>query len=276
LTNPADTGYYGTANLKTISGVFLNTTSQTQLVDVGFPTTVVANVNSVVVKDITDQYTLKQGVNYNAYTDGVEFTLNDYTTKQFYIQFNSQTNTTNTLIRTLNLNSVTQTIQNGQILYYGETTYTNTGSTGTFNFYINTQYATKLNNVTVIIDNTVIPASDITTTGTQIIVTGVNVGSGNTITIQVYYTAGAVSHPVSFLFVELVSAFGGIITPWFLGLAIMIMLYLPVYNVYSVKRKKNEKVDKDKTVFIGELSAITLVISIWIIIGMMYYAGVLA
>ena len=273
LTNPADPGSYGTANIKALKGVFLNTTSQEQLIDVGFPTGVVANVNSVIVKDITDQYTLQQGVNYNAYTDGVEFQLNNYTASQFYIQFNVKTNVTNALTQTLTLNSVSKTAQNGHVLYYGETTYTDTGSSGTFNFYIDTIDVTTLANATVIIDNTVIPSKDVTMTGTQIIVTGVYVTSGQTITVQVYYSSGKVPQTVSILFIELTKAFDGIITPWFIGLILLLLVNIPIYEIYATNKRKPKKTAKDKSMFLAELSMIWFAISLWIIMGLIYYAG---
>ena len=271
---PALNSTFGNINVKTLTGSFLNTTSVNQAISVGFPQNVTVNLNSIVVKDMTNQIKLKAGSNYFVNPAGLAFTYNNINSATFNIQWNVGTNITINQDQQLILTGISSTPDNGKTLWSGTAVFTNNGTGGSFNFYITLPDVTTIGNVTVIVGNSEISSSHIVISGNQIIINGVSIGQGKTVTIQVYYTSGQQTNTVSLLFVPLIPG-----ASWFTSLFVLFLGWtvglLIVIKNYEIRRRWRRNA-KDKSNFYGKIGIMMLILLVWILVYFLHYsAGVI-
>lgn len=270
ITVPGDAGYFGTVNLATLHGVFMNTTYQIQTVSVGFPSGITASISSIVVKDLTNGFTLTQGSNYAAYTNGVSFTQNNWYPVKYYISFTQQIVSVNNQNINVPMTSIGNSVLDGATYLVSTGTYVNQQNQQiSGNLYMSLPNAPLSSNLIVVINNQTVNSADVTVSGTQVIVSGYTVGPNEQITVTVYYTSASPLSGFNFLFKSLIP--GTILNFWVIILLVsMIVLVFPLHALKYIRgrTKRNYKM----TVIFGMYSLFALA---WVLLLLFYLAGLL-
>ncbi len=280
-TVPDGNSQFGAVNLANIQGSYLNTTSIAQEISVAFPASLAVNVASVTVKDITTDQTLNAGSQYFASSAGVAFQYNYIASRQYYITFNTNTNTTTVLNQNLQLTnpkSVTaQSSPLGMPSEYGTVTYTNThNAREIYNFYISIPTSATILSVEIVIDGQVVNGSQVSWVGNTIAVSNVGVSSGSMVTIGIYY-ATQTTPASNYLFANIVPGLTVPVTVWDLvgmalvGIAFLLVKQREVYASLHGKRMPAKK----EVLFRGYLGLVAVGMVVWFVVWSMHSQGLI-
>jgi hypothetical protein len=267
---PGDAGYYGTINLGTLHGAFMNTTYQVQTVTVGFPSNVVASTSSIKVVDLTNGYTLGIGSNFQGSTNGVAFTQNNWNATKYQISFSPQVLTVNNQVINIQMRTGSSTVINGATYYTASGTYVNElDKNVSANLYLALPSTPSSNQLIVVVNGKTVSSSDVAVSGTQVIVSGFTLTPNEQISVTVYYQQISPLSSFNFLFKTLVP--GTIISFWLVILIIsMIVLIFPLHALKYIRSrsKKNYKM----VVILGVYSLFFLG---WVLLLLFYLANLL-
>ena len=267
---PGDAGYYGTVDIKTLHGAFMNTTSQIETITQGFPNGVTPAPSDVKIKDSYTGTYMTLGSEYQVSSNGIYFQRLNYTADTYYISFVVTSNITTGQDITIPLGSQSQQSLNGQLYDYRQGTYTNSNNQKMIaNLILNLPNSEIPTNVFVIVvdgsSQIVISNTSIGVIGSTIQVSGVSIPAGSTITVEVYYNVKTISS-TNFLFKPIPSLLN--INMWdIIGLFILIMGALVAQYAYRNRKQYSKKY--------RIVSIYAVILFIWFIFELAYIGGII-